>query len=51
MKTDRKYLYCFRFYIFLTEVGAGQPGAEMGSGINGNTKMGKYNRKIDGNRR
>jgi hypothetical protein len=32
-----------------TGAGAGQPGAETVSGISDNTKMGKYDRKIDGN--
>jgi hypothetical protein len=40
-------------FIFLDENGSGSrtAGNENGSGINGNTKTGKYDRKIDGNKR
>jgi len=40
-------------FIFLDENGSGSrtTGSENGSGINGNTKTGKYDRKIDGNER
>ena len=49
---EQKIPLLFPFSYFLTETGAGagagQPGRN-GSGINGNTKTGKYDRKIDGN--
>jgi hypothetical protein len=52
MEINGKYLYCFRLHIFFYKNGSGSQTAESGnsSGINGNTKTGKYDRKIYGNR-
>jgi len=45
--------YIIFIFIFLDENGSGRrtTGSENGSGINGNTKTGKYHRKINGNER
>jgi hypothetical protein len=56
MKTDgneRKMSLPFSFSYLLYENGSGSgtAGSGNGSGINGNTKTGKYDRKIDGNER